>query len=969
MNGAAGRSNDVDHTPKGPSRLSEPPMSNPNEADDRPQHAAGGIPTSTAAPFVEFPREALNGSITDRFDEQVESQPDRIAVRATSGQWTYRELQATTNRVARAVLTTIGPASTGVALLCDHDAPMIAAVLGVLKAGKAYVPIDLSFPAARMAFLLEDSQASALVTDERNRTLAQELSGGKVPVITVGDKAAGEETDIPAVAPDDLAYILHTSGSTGQPKGVMQSHRNALHHIRVYTNRLRIGPADRLTSLAPYGFDAAVQDVFGALLNGATLCLFNVREQSLDFLASWLVEEGITIYHSTPTVYRYLMHDLDGHQLDGIRLVVLGGEKVVPADIELYKRHFSPDCFFINGLGLTESTVTLQYVIDKEVEVTQPSVPVGYPVDDTEILLLDECGEEVARNEVGELVIRSPYVALGYWRRPELTAAAFQTDSVRHDRRIYRTGDLARRRSDEAIEFVGRKDLQTKIRGHRIEVAEVEHHLLASPDIAEAVVVAREVTEDERQLVAYVVPKKGRTTSATELHQLLRARLPEYMIPAAFVTLTAMPLTPNGKVDRGALPSPQRDPKRPPHTFVPPRTSVEIRLAQIWEELLGVGPVGIRDDFFELGGHSLLAVRLFAEIETAIGKRLPLSTLLQRTTIERLAEAVAQQQPVWPSLVPLQVGVGATTRPAFFCVHPIDGDAYVFASLAEAMGPDQPFYSFRAQGMDGVQDPQSTIEAMAARYIEEMRPVQDSGPYYLGGYSAGATVAYEMACQLQTAGEEVAFLGIIDEPAPKSDYYEQQSGPLALTKHHISKFFVVHFLGIFVGAIRAVVRGLKLRNVTRYPLIEDLSALSSRRRGELFEAFEELRKVSARNASPDIEKIVDGLSWLLVRDASELPDQQRRVITTFCQALVRYTPPTYPGQITLLRAEGRVSADGHDRDMGWAKLAAGGVDVRVVPGGHFFVLQKRYAGGLAQELRSCLEKAQPGKLSPHEVGV
>jgi amino acid adenylation domain-containing protein len=919
-------------------------------------------------PFVEFPRDALNGSITDRFDRQVVTQPDSVAVRAPSGEWTYRELDADAKGVAGSVLTALGPASTRVALLCNHDAPMIAAVLGVLKSGNAYVPIDVSFPTSRMTFLLENSQASALVTDERNRVLANELSREKVPVISVGDTATDNQTEFPIVEPEQLAYILHTSGSTGQPKGVMQSHRNALHHIMVYTNRLRIRPNDRVSSLTPYGFDSAVQDMYGALLSGAKLCLFNVWEQPLDNLASWLVDERITIFHSTPTVYRYLMHHLHGHLLDDIRLVVLGGEKVVPGDIELYKQNFSSDCLFINGFGLTESTMALQFVADKDVHITQPSVPVGYSVEDTEVSVLDERGNELAPGEVGELVIRSPYVALGYWGRPELTAAAFQTDVGSGDWRIYRPGDLGRRLPNGAIEFVGRKDLQTKIRGYRIEVAEVEHQLLANPAIAEAVVVARDVTEDERQLVAYFVPRKGSTPSSAELRRFLRNWLPEHMVPAAFVSLPAMPLTPNGKVDRGALPSPQRDPERAPYSLVSPRTPAEIRLAQIWEELLGVGPVSIRDDFFELGGHSLLAIRLLAQIEAAFGKRLPLSTLLHDTTIERLAEAVNRQLSVWPSLVPVQVGVGAS-RPAIFCVHPLDGDAYVFASLARALGPDQPFYGFRAQGMDGVQEPLATIEAMAAHYIEEMRFVQVSGPYYLGGYSAGGTVAYEMACQLRTDGEEVAFLGIIDEPAPKSDYYEQQSGPAALTKQLIFKFFFVQLLGIFVGARRAVVRWLKLRQETRYPLIGELSALSSRRRRELFQSYEEIRKLSSPNASPDVEKIVDGLTWLLVRDASRLPDQQRRVITSFCQALVHYAPPMYSGRITLLRAELRGSEGGHHGDMGWAKLAAGGVDVRVVPGGHLFVIQEPYAGGLAQELRSCLDKAQADKPSPHEGGI
>ena len=588
--------------------------------------------------FAEFARTETGQTIPARFERQVRLHPDRLALQTRTTRLTYAGLDRAADALARAVLRARPAGPERIALLFEHDAPMIVGMLGVLKAGKTYVPVDPLYPRERSAWVLEDSGAAALVTNHANLALARELAGDGIPLVVVGAEEPAGSSASPALAasPDDPAYILYTSGSTGRPKGVVQSHRNVLHFIRVYTNNLRIGSDDRLTLFSSYTFDAAVMATYGALLNGAALFPFDWREEAASGIAGWMRRERITVYHSTPTVFRHLVGDLaEGERFPDARLVVLGGEEAQRRDVEAFRRHFPADAALVNGLGPTESTVTLQAFLGHDTPVARNTVPLGHPVEDTEVELLGALGEQVAVYGVGEIVIRSPHVALGYWRRPDQTAAFFADDA--DGVRSYRTGDLGRRLPDGSLEFMGRTDFQVKVRGFRIEPGEVEEALRSHPAVRDAVVAAREDGSGERRLAGYVVPAGEETPDAGELRAHLLARLPGYMVPAAFTVLGALPLTPSGKVDRLALPAPEWVESA---AGAAPRTPTEVALAAVWAEMLGREDVGAEDDFFALGGHSLLATRVVSRVRNALGVELPLRALFEAPTLARLAARV-----------------------------------------------------------------------------------------------------------------------------------------------------------------------------------------------------------------------------------------------------------------------------------------------------------------------------------------
>jgi amino acid adenylation domain-containing protein len=551
------------------------------------------------------------------------------------------------------------------ALLFGHDIDMIVGILGVLKAGLAYVPLDASYPVDRLQNMLEDSEARTIVTNHKNLQLSQKVRdqvNKNIVVLNIDEIPAHAPAENPhtPINPKALAYILYTSGSTGKPKGVMQNHRNVLHFARVYTNALHINDQDRLTLFSSYSFDAAKMDIYGSLLNGATLYPYDIKaEGHLERLPQWLREQCITIYHSIPTIYRYFT-DLAAEtpqedRFPLLRFIVLGGEAVFKKDVENYKNYFSQQCLFINGLGPTESTVTLQYFVDKKTEIPREAVPVGYPVEDTRVLLLNERNQEAGTLGGGEIVFKSDYLALGYWKNPVQTQQAFTPDPLTGEGRVYRTGDLGRRLPDGSIEYAGRKDLQVKISGYRIEPGEIESRLDQEPGIKKSIVVSSLDNSGDNFLTAYYTQTNGGQVDENHLVKILKNSLPDYMIPSVFISLPQFPLTQTGKVDRKKLSRLDMSEILPRGELEAPGNESESHLLKLWKEVLKQDDIGVNRNFFLLGGNSIKAILLVSRVHKEMKVKISLADIFQRPTIKELAAVIDRtQKRIYQAITPVE---------------------------------------------------------------------------------------------------------------------------------------------------------------------------------------------------------------------------------------------------------------------------------------------------------------------------
>jgi amino acid adenylation domain-containing protein len=598
--------------------------------------------------FVKFDKEEIEQSIPARFEKIVRQYPDRLAVKMGNLALTYGELNKTANQVARAILAARGEGSEPIALLFEHGVEGIAAMLGVLKAGKFFVVIDPMFPRERILYLLEDSQAALIVTNNRNVALADQSRNGTGVLLNIDEIDDSFPSDNPGVrtSPDDLASIRYTSGSTGQPKGAVETHRNALHAVRSTVNdEMHTCADDRLSLLHSLSFAAAHTHLFSSLLNGASLFPFDIRSDGVPKLAKWLEEENITVLHILPAPFRQLAEFLsDRRMLLNLRLIRLSGAPITQLDFTLYKENFADGILLAIGMASTEMKRICYAVLDKTFSFPREGAPIGYPCRDKEILLLGEDGREVETHEVGEIAVKGSNLNPGYWRKPQLNEAKFIADPAGGSERIYLTGDFGRMLHDGLLIHLGRKDFQVKIRGYRVEVGEIETTLINLPTIKEAVVIAQEDLVGDKRLVAYIVVAGKPPPTVSGLRRALAAKLPDYMIPSVFVLLDAIPLNASGKVDRGMLPLPI--PARPEmeSDYVPPGTPVEKALAIIWTEVLGIDRVGSHDNFFDLGGNSLLATQIVSRVIKQFELALPLQSLFQSPTVAEMAILIKENR-------------------------------------------------------------------------------------------------------------------------------------------------------------------------------------------------------------------------------------------------------------------------------------------------------------------------------------
>lgn len=696
-------------------------------------------------------------SIPGRFARIVSQFPQRLAVCAGKQRWTYAELDQRSDAVAQRILHRTEE-SPVVALMMDHGAPLIAGILGVLKAGRIYLALDSSDPAAAQRALLADAEAKLLLTDPANAPGARGLSEG-VEVIELGETLSdlSGSVQIPSVSAECGAWLMYTSGSSGRPKGVWQSHAGVVHQADIYAELIGITPEDRLSLLTSCNLAASATALFGALLNGAVLCPFPLRLRGVEQLAGWLREEHVSVYHSVPTVFRHLVRAAGGPgAFKNLRWIRLGGEPVLRSDVELFRNQLPRGCRLLHAYSSTETGLVTALVIDHDTEI-EGRVPVGTPVCCAEITLLNDADEPVERGAEGRIAVSGPGIAQGYWNKPEQETTAFQS---RSGRRRFVSNDLGRWRPDGTLEHLGRADNVVKVRGRRIDVTGIEAALQNLDAVQDAAVAARGNTDGDQRLVAYVVFKSEGDVSS--LRTQLRTRLPEPMIPSEFVPMPSLPQTAGGKIDRKALPDPK--PHRAGAVHRPmPRDGIERKLARIWESVLGIEGIGRCEDFFEIGGTSIHSAQVISRIEQVFNVALPLSILSERGTIEQLAEALARQTVVSAGSPLVTLRNGGAGLPLFL-IHNGKGDISTYGQLARRLG-DRTVFALQSPGLDGRDWPTSSIRDMALRYAGEIVRAHP-GPYLIGGTCMGGMVAFEIARELAARNLKVALLALIDSRLP-----------------------------------------------------------------------------------------------------------------------------------------------------------------------------------------------------------
>ena len=923
--------------------------------------------------YVGLPHSLEGKCIHVLFDEQATLTPDAIAVVSGAEQLTYGSLNERAGALARH-LQDLGIATDAPIGLCmGNSLEVLIGIMGILKAGGSYLPLDPSYPHERLAFMLRDAGANTLLTaghlaekterrrdrekeGKRDREIERPQSGemdgwsaalslrlSVSPSLRLSVSPSFHPSVSPSLRlsvsvanPQSPAYVIYTSGSTGTPKGVVVTHGNLAHSTFARISYYR-EPVSRFLLLSSVAFDSSVAGIFWTLTTGGALVLSPEGSTAdAEMQAALIASHGITHLLALPALYRLILENARPNQLSSLRVAITAGEACTQ-DVVNCHRAATPQSLLFNEYGPSEATVWSS-VYDCSSGSRLPRVPIGRPIANTQIYILDANLQPVPIGVSGEVYIGGNGVTNGYLNRPNLTAERFIPKSVPQapGARLYKTGDIGRYLADGDIEFIGRADHQIKLRGFRIELEEIEAVLKRHDAVREAMVSVREDVPGLERLVGYVVCDEATNLQTADLIAYLKERLPNYMVPSACVLLKALPLTPNGKPDRDALPPPEQPRSEMDERFVAPRTRIETVIAGIWAEVLCVERISVNDNFFELGGHSLLAVHLVSRVREVTQVSLPVRCVFEAPTVAGMASSVfALTDNVGIRPFVARKGRGSSSleaiqpkgsRPPFFCVHPADGNVFCYVALSRMLGSDQPFYGLQSPGLDDDGEPYTEIEAAAAGYITALRSVQPKGPYRLGGWSMGGVIAFEMARQLLECGEQVSRLILIDSFLPA-----RSEAVIRETDQSLLAGFALN-LGLSIDQLAAVREELRLLGPD-----EQLNRiLEMARESEL--------------APPDIN----------VSTIRKL----RYVYDANVRAVNKYAPQTVPAQVTLLKASEPLSTDTESQVLEWERWATFGVKVYEAPGNHFDMLREPNLKFLAKTLNNCLadrELLTPGQ--------
>jgi len=882
------------------------------------------------------------------FEAHVKRLPSQLAVISAGEQLTYQQVNERANRLARVLRRRgVGP-NVLVGLCMTRSAHMLVGLLGILKAGGAYVPLDPESPSARLSYQVQESQFRLLLAQQEvgthlpewgERTLWLEDLEQEMSEAPASDLAGGSEMG-------DLAYIIYTSGSTGMPKGVMIQQGSVVNYALALCDVLRTEPGWQYATVSTLAADLGNTAIFCALASGGCVQVLDYETvTSAEAMARWMEQHPIDVLKIVPSHLSALLAGEHSKEVLPRRALVLGGE-ILPLSLLEHLRQLGGTCEVYNHYGPTEATIGVLVNPLSRMggvkEETGATIPLGRPITNTQVYVLNQRMQVVPVGVTGELYIGGAGLAMGYVQQPEQTAERFVPHpwSQQAGARLYRTGDLARYSEEGKIEFVGRCDNQVKLRGYRIELAEVETTLRQHPNIRDSAVVVREDPSTGLHLVGYIVPRKLPLPAGMNIDVFLRERLPEYMVPSAFVYLKFLPLSANGKVDRQQLVAKRGenhslsslvDVGSQSRMIVQPRDAIEWRLLQIWEDVLQMQPLSVIDNFFDLGGHSLLAVRLMSHIAKHFGQNLNLATLFEHPTVAELAAILRQQIPP-EDRSPLVAIQPQGTRPPFFCVPPGGGTAFCYVNLARRLGPDQPFYGLHTPDWRNIEDAWATVEEMALHYLAALQTVQPQGPYLLGGWSSGGVIAFEMAQQLQRQGEEVGLLAILDswmsDAQVRAETMEEEVD-----------------LGD-TGVIKWLIRHFKIAvpdDFDRRELDEQLSY-----------ATDQAKKMHAIPIDTSLE---------LVRRYTRIGLLNKHIVHL-------YDPQSYPYQIDYFASSHSMELTGslgeredaaenpvrRDHMELWRELAQGGLQVHLVSGDHQTMVEEPHVQVLAKELQLCIDR-------------
>ena len=852
--------------------------------------------------------------LVSRLEAQFRVHAARPALKNGSCIWSYKELDAITARIAAGLQQRCENLDAPILLLMRHDLPLIAAIVGVLRSGGFYLAFNPSHPPERLREIIEAIRPSALITDVENQETARALGLLDKNVFLFEELStfAGSFVARRPSSPD-LAAVFYTSGSSGKPKAITYSQRTALHSGTVQARGLQISSQDRVALLSSCSAAASISSLFGALTTGACILPFSPVQEGLQKLRTWIETEEITVYHSVPSLFRRLAQSLPaGEIIPSIRIVKLGGESAFVSDIELFRAHFRQDAVLINGLGSTEANGNVAHFhVLRDTNVSTQTMPIGPPLPEFEIKLIDSAGNEVGPGKVGEIVLRGEYLSPGYWTRNGLQSIPKSDDGW------FRTGDLGRCDSEGTLEHLGRKDDQLKRDGLWLSPAEVESALMRIPGVCEAAAIAVDGRKGVKSLIGFLSWKTS-PWSAQSLRLELRKHLPLHSVPNQFVAVEELPLLGNGKIDRVSLAKRASELLQRKDSKVEPQDLLELQLVHLWEGALKLEAIGSTDDFFVLGGDSLDAATMLGAVDKFFGVNLPVSALLEAPTVQKLAGLIRRGGWSEKGMRLLAFRVGGN-KPPLYCVPGAGCDALEFRLLKNHLGEDQPVFAFQPEGLDGDSRCLRSVEEMADSYLAAMRIHQPHGPYYLCGTSFGGAVAFEMARRLVSENEEMRFLGLLDAYGGEYPKRRKHLAPRKRLKFALQYFLPFGEKDTF--CLQAFKKGLK----------------------------------------EWVKRRLFNLGLFFNLPPPRRPYQLRFVyLQEACfAARRRYKLKPFSGKIHLFRAERQPPSDLYESDpfLGWGGMAEGGVEIHQLPGDHSLYLREPNVGTLARELSSCLADA------------